>query len=349
MKKRILIAPLNWGLGHATRCIPIIKALSNTGFEPVIASDGAAFLLLQKEFPLLTFFKLPSYNISYPKNGKFFKTKMLYNTPKILKAIKDERKATKRIIITHNISGIISDNRLGVYHKQIPCAFITHQICILSGYTTWLSTKINQKYLQRFDECWVPDNKGDVNLSGKLGHADYLNLKIKYIGPLSRFKKVKTKKYIDVLILLSGPEPQRSILEKHLRDEINVFNGNVVIIRGVLEKLQKVDKQNNRTTYNFMTTTQLEHTINASKVVISRSGYTTIMDLAKLEKTACLIPTPGQTEQEYLAKRLTSQGFAFSCSQDKFRIEMLHTSIKNYKGLKALNTNVNFDDLFSLF
>ena len=83
--KRILVAPLNWGLGHATRCIPIIRALKAHNFEPVIASDGAALQLLKKEFPDLEHVELPSYNITYPKNGKRFKSKLISETPDDLK------------------------------------------------------------------------------------------------------------------------------------------------------------------------------------------------------------------------------------------------------------------------
>ena len=183
MKKSILIAPLNWGLGHATRCIPIINALIAQNFEPVIASDGAALELLQKEFPNLECIELPSYNIEYSKKRMFFRLKLLLDSPKMMKAIKAENEAIKSIIEAHNIVGIISDNRFGVYNESVPSVFITHQLQVLSGNTTWLSTKLHQKIIKRFDECWVPDNKNAPNLSGKLGHINGMPFTIKYIGP----------------------------------------------------------------------------------------------------------------------------------------------------------------------
>ena len=159
MKKRILVAPLNWGLGHATRCIPLINALLQHNFEPIIASDGVALALLKKEFPEITCLELPGYNIKYAKKGYLFKFKLLKDSPKVIKAIKAEKKAVENIIVTYKIDGVISDNRLGVYNKNLPCVFITHQLQVLSGNTTWLSTKLHKKIIQNFNECWGPDNR----------------------------------------------------------------------------------------------------------------------------------------------------------------------------------------------
>ena len=153
LKKNILVAPLNWGLGHATRCIPIINALLNHGFNPILASDGVALELLKKEFPDLTALELPSYQIEYPKNGVFFKLKIIANSPKMIDAILSEKKAVKNIILDYNIVGIISDNRLGVRSKKIPCVFITHQLNVLTGNTTWLSTKIHLYIIKKFAQC----------------------------------------------------------------------------------------------------------------------------------------------------------------------------------------------------
>ncbi|WP_242133738.1 glycosyltransferase [Aestuariivivens marinum] len=345
MSKNILVAPLNWGLGHATRCIPVIKALLNYGYQPIIASDGAALLLLQKEFPNVLSIELPSYNISYTKNGKFFKWKIIKSLPRLLKIIQAEKKATKYIIETHKISGIISDNRFGVYSKNIPSVFITHQLNVLSGTTTWMSTKTHQNIIKNFNECWIPDVDGPFNLSGKLGHPSALKIPTKYIGPLSRFTKHDDTFKNDLLVLLSGPEPQRTILEKKLLIELISYQGKVIFVKGIIEKEQTIQLMDNMTVYNFMTSPQLEKTINESARVLSRSGYTTIMDLAKLNKKAFFIPTPGQFEQEYLAKRLTEQYLVPSCKQNEFKLEMLK-KIDNFKGLHLEVPDVNFKTLF---
>ena len=348
MKKRILVAPLNWGLGHATRCIPIIKALVAHGFEPIIASDGVALALLRKELPGFTFVELPSYNVTYAKKGKHFKLKMVKDSPKLLKAIKAEKKAVKTIINTYDITGVISDNRLGVYNKALPCVFITHQLQVLSGSTTWLSTKLHEKFIKRFDQCWVPDTDAPINLSGKLGHNPGLSMNLKYLGPISRFTKLNIPLTIDLLVLLSGPEPQRTMLETRLLDEVKLFFGNVTFVRGVPEEHQNIRQEGNATIYNFMTTEKLEKTINQSRIVLCRSGYTTVMDLAALEKKAFFIPTPGQTEQEYLAKRLAELKLAPCCQQDDFKIALLD-QVSNYSGLSKFSTAIDYEALFSLF
>ncbi|MGB5417793.1 glycosyltransferase [Algibacter sp.] len=348
MKKRILVAPLNWGLGHAARCIPIINALIAEGFVPVIASDGVALALLRKEFPNLSSIELPSYDIKYAKNGKLFKLKLLKESPKLIKAIKAEKKAIKSILENSNIAGIISDNRLGVRSNKVPSVFITHQLNVLSGNTTWLSTKMHQNIIKKFDVCWVPDAEGEINLSGKLGHVKKFDKPIKYIGPLSRLTKIKTEIKNDLMVLLSGPEPQRTLLEEKLLSELRNFSGKVAFVKGVMEKEQTIQVKGDMTIYNFMTTGLLEKTINESALILSRSGYTTVMDLAKLNKKAFFIPTPGQFEQEYLAKRLTNMNLVPSCNQKDFTLNKLE-NIKAFEGLKSFDVEVNYKDLFSLF
>ena len=348
MKKRILVAPLNWGLGHATRCVPIIKALILHGFEPVLASDGVALTLLKKEFPDLISVELPSYNVTYAKNGKHFKLKLLKDSPKLLKAIKAEKKTTKLLVESMEISGIISDNRLGVRSKKVPSVFITHQLNVLSGSTTWLSTKMHQKIINKFNACWVPDTAGDINLSGKLGHVKHFEIPTTYIGPLSRFTKKDIPIKYDLMVLLSGPEPQRGMLEQKLLMDLKYYNGQVVFVKGVMEAEQTVVVYDHVTIYNFMTSALLEKTINESALIVSRSGYTTVMDLAKLNKKAFFIPTPGQFEQEYLAERLNAMRLVPTCSQDDFSLNKLE-NITGYAGLKAFDFEVNFKALFGLF
>lgn len=349
IKKRILVAPLNWGLGHATRCIPIINALITSGFQPIIASDGMALSLLQHEFPDLEHIELPGYNIEYAKNGRNFKLKMIGEIPKIKKAIHAEKRMTQSIVTEYEIDGIISDNRFGVQSSIVPSVFITHQLKVLSGNTTWLSSKIHNTIINQFDACWVPDFSGSLNLSGKLGHDVDLKIPVSYIGPLSRFEKKQTSKKYDILVLLSGPEPQRSMLENLMLNAIKPFNGTILFIRGIVETKQKIDNENNCHTYNFMTSHELEKAFNESDLIISRSGYTTIMDLAKLEKKAFFIPTPGQLEQQYLAEKLMAAQSAPYCQQDEFTLDKLK-QITKYSGLKGVDHSpLNYNQLFSFF
>ncbi len=344
-----MVAPLHWGLGHATRCIPIIRALSGYGYNVLLASDGPALILLRKEFPDLPFLELPSYNITYPKNGNYFRWKLLMNLPQIQKTIKAEKKVVKELVAKGEVDGIISDNRFGVRNKDVPSVFITHQLNVLTGGTSYFSSKIHQNIIRKFDQCWVPDVADIVmNLSGKLGHLDEELPNVKYIGILSRMVKKELPKKYDFLLLLSGPEPQRSLLEKKLLNEFKNSEKAILLVQGKVEEKQNLTKRNNIEIVNFLKSDGLEKAINECEVVISRSGYTTIMDLAALEKKAFFIPTPGQYEQEYLAKRLKELGRVPSCRQEKFRVKKLD-KVAVYKGLKNYSQTPNFKDLFSLF
>lgn len=348
MEKRILIAPLNWGLGHASRCIPIIRELKRKGFTPIIASDGEALQLLQYEFPELEKVTLPSYNITYPGENKNFKIKMLRNLPNIAKAVNTEEKETDRLIKQFSINGIISDNRFGVRSKKVPSVIITHQVTLLTGKTTWLSSKLNQRFLNKFDECWVPDAKYVPNLSGVMGHPKHTGLNLKYIGPLTAMTKQNLPVKYNIMVLLSGPEPQRTLLEKKLLLELKDLKTKVLMVCGKVEKTQQITRSGPIKIYNYMTTAQLETAINESNLIICRSGYSTIMDLQALEKKAFFIPTPGQYEQEYLAKQLKKQKQVPSCPQSKFSCTALQ-NISHYSGLKQLTEKNNFEELFGLF
>ncbi|MBC9797415.1 glycosyltransferase [Sinomicrobium weinanense] len=349
MNYRILVAPLNWGLGHATRCIPVIRALQENGFSPVIASDGIALELLKKEFPGVESIYLPSYQIEYAREGKYFKLKMIWDSPKMIKAIRREKRLIKKIVKERQIDGIISDNRLGVYHKKIPSVFITHQLNVLTGSTSWLSSKVHRKFIRKFDQCWIPDAEGKPNLSGKLGHLKKENIPVKYIGPLSRLQKKELEIVYDLAIILSGPEPQRTLLENKILKEIQNYHGTILFVRGEIENTQNIQKKGNTTIYNFMRSEELETALNQSALVLSRSGYTTIMDLVNLRKKAFFIPTPGQYEQEYLAKRLKKNGMLPYVPQKDFRIQML-SEVENYEGLPEIPVNrFNFEELFEVF
>lgn len=347
-KKNILVAPLNWGLGHATRCIPIIRELEKNGYTPILASDGVALHLLQKEFPHLKSLELPSYEIEYAKNGADFKWKLIKNSPKMIEAIFAEKKIVKKWIAEFDLQGIISDNRLGVYSKKIPSVFLTHQLNVLSGKTTWISSTLHQHFIKKFTECWIPDIQGNPNLSGKLGHLKNSTLNLKYLGPLSRLEKKDLPIKYDLMIMLSGPEPQRTFLEEKLTNEIQSFSGKVLFIKGIIEAQQKISENENVTSYNFMTSSEIETAFNESEMVLCRSGYTTVMDLAKLQKKAFFIPTPGQFEQEYLAKRGKAKGYIPYATQDDFIIENL-LEVKFYGSLPQLKKKIDWKQLLVLF
>jgi uncharacterized protein (TIGR00661 family) len=348
LNKRILVAPLNWGLGHATRCIPIIKALQEAGYEPIIATDGDALTLLKKEFPYLKAHVLPGYNIKYAEKGWFFKWKLLFQMPKMFRAIYLEHITVLDYAKEYQLKGIISDNRLGCYVKGIPSVFITHQLQVLSGASSKLTSMVHDWYIKKYNVCWVPDRAGKPNLSGKLGHPKKTPLPVNYLGVVSRFRPLNLPKIYDLLVVLSGPEPQRTLLEEKLIVELQNYKGKILFVKGKIANEQTVEINDHITYYNFMNANQLEKAFNQSDLILARSGYTTVLDLAKLEKKAFFIPTPGQYEQEYLAKKFKNEGIAPTCKQDNFKVELLE-KVDFYKGFVGYNQVEKLENLFEIF
>lgn len=344
MTKKIIIAPLNWGLGHAARCVPIITFLLENNFIPIIASDGKALEFLQKEFPDLEYLELPSYNISYAKN---LKVGLLFQLPKIIKVVQKEHKVIADFIeVNNDVLGIISDNRFGVRNAKIPSVYITHQVNVLSGFFTWFTSKTHQRIIKKFDECWIPDSKGNV-LSGKLSQTKNQKLNLKYIGALSRFKKEDLPIKNEVLIVLSGIESQRIKLEEKLLEVFKNSTKKVMLIQGKVEKNQQKKNIGNITVYNYLLSKELEREINQSELIICRSGYSSIMDLAVLKKKVFFIPTKNQSEQEYLANYLRVKKIAPFCEAKKFSLQSLN-EIENYSGLSYEKENLK-KELLRLF
>ena len=349
-KKHILVAPLNWGLGHATRCIPIIRTLLSQEYKVTIASDGQALKLLIKEFPDLATVTLPSYNIEYSEKGSHFKRKLIADLPSIRRTIKEEHRDLEELIYKLNIDGVISDNRLGLYTKKVPCVIISHQLQVLSGKTTWFSSAAHRMYLQRFNECWVPDVADDINLSGILGHPQKkLSIPTKYIGPLSRMQSRKEEIIYDYIAVLSGPEPQRSMLEDIIITLFKKSSSKLLIVQGKVSSEQEFKSIGHHIkVVNYLTSIALEKAINQSSYVIVRSGYTTIMDLAVMRKKVFFIPTPGQTEQEYLAEVLKTKKIAPYCTQDSFKSKEL-PRLKVYPGFEQGLPAYDLTQFFGLF
>ncbi len=345
-KKRILVAPLDWGIGHATRCIPLINALLEN-FEVVIAADNRPLHLLKLEFPKLEFIRFPDYNIKYHKYLPMGIT-ILLQAGKILFGIQKEQKIIDEIIESYNIDGIISDNRFGLSTKKIPCVFMTHQLEIQSPFFMNIIQKLNYSYINKYNACWVVDSN-EKNLAGRLSKPKKLPKNTIYINTLSRFKKKKVKKKYDFLAIISGPEPQRTIFENGLTKALLKRNENAMIVLGKPEK-KTHKKINNLTIISHLKSEELNLAILESELVICRSGYSTIMDLEKLEKKAFLIPTPGQTEQEYLANQLHKKKICYSQKQTDFNFEKGINESKKYKGFKnTFNEKTKWEDLFSLF
>ena len=346
-KKRILVAPLNWGIGHATRCIPIINALIDNNYEVILATDGRPLHLLSTEFPQLEIIRFPDYDIKYPKYFPM-SISMLLQTPKLLWNIKKEQLSLQSIIKDYNIDGVISDNRFGLYSETIPCAFITHQLQIQTPYFTDSIRNFNYKYINKFDACWVMDDEKN-NLAGSLSKPNTLPNNTIYIGTQSRFEYQDTKKIYDFLAIVSGPEPQRTILEKGLIKTLKTRKEKSLIVLGKPE-LENEEQIGNLTIKSHLKASELNTAILQSHLVICRPGYSTIMDLEKLGKKAILIPTPGQTEQEYLADYCMKKNICFSQNQSEFNFSLAINKNKTFTGFKKSSEHsTDWDLLFSLF
>jgi len=345
-KKKILVAPLNWGIGHATRCIPIINILKEQGFTTIIMASGRSLELLSKEFPNDKIIKLTDYNISY-STFLPMSLNILLQIPKILYRIYLENRQLDSIINDFKIDGIISDNRYGLYSKKIPSVFITHQLEIQSKYLKKLIQKINYYFINKFTKCWIPDYPKD-GLAGDLSHPKKNQLDHEYIGPLSRFVIKPSNLKYDIIALVSGPEPQRSIFENLLIKALKDKTLKSLLLQGKPGK--KFSKKiNNLTIMSHLKGTELNQAILDSNIIICRSGYSTIMDLITLEKNATLIPTPGQTEQEYLARFLADTKLFNYQEQSNFNLNQILKSKKSLKKISAKTSKVEWEELLKVF
>lgn len=317
----MLVAPLDWGLGHATRCIPIIRALVTSGFNVLIAANDAQAYLLSQEFPMLTILPIPGYRVRYAGTRMGLALALVKQLPRLQKLIGEEHRWLQQAIDQHQIDLVISDNRYGLYAQKVSCIFMTHQLTIKApfGWLQKILQRINYHYINRFTACWVPDTEGEPNLAGILSHPKTLPaIPVRYLGILSRFREKNLEKKYDYCILLSGPEPQRSLLEEKFIQGLPKVNGNCLLVRGKPGVEETFFMGEHVTVKNHLRGTELEEAINQSSYIVCRSGYTSIMEILSLRKKAILIPTPGQTEQEYLARHLQERGYCLSFSQDRF-------------------------------
>ena len=332
----ILVAPLDWGLGHATRSIPIIRACLDRGHRVIIASSGRALALLQKEFPQVTCIEVPAYDIQYQEKGSFV-FKIIGQLGKIFSGIRREYRTTQKIVREHNIQLIISDNRYGFYHKHVHSVIITHQMMVkLPQFKLgepfiylWL-----QRQHLRFDTVWIPDVQGEPNISGDLSHAYPILKRAQYIGILTRFmaQPENTPVQDQVLAIISGPEPQRTLFEGAIIEQAKHINRSFIIVRGLSEQNEDRMLTPNIRLISHMPGDALFTLIQQSSIIISRGGYSTLMDLAVLHKKCIFVPTPGQTEQEYLVRALAAKKLVVGCAQPSFELSRALADVADTQG-----------------
>ncbi|MFN7793584.1 MAG: glycosyltransferase [Cyclobacteriaceae bacterium] len=334
----VLVTPLDWGLGHATRCIPIIRAFRQRDCNVLIATSGDALLLLKLEFPEVPFFEIVSYKAVYAKDGRLL-PKLFLQSIKFVSAIRKEHRQLRQILREHPVDLIISDNRFGCYSKNVRSIFVTHQInFVFRPPFKWASRLFsfwNQRKIKRFNECWVPDFP-DRPFSGDLSATN--DLPVVFVGPLSRFHKPTQpiEFTYDLLVLLSGPEPQRTILEVLITQQLTKLDLKVMFVLGNPHAGDSVVSKGQVSRVGHLKEAELKCIIEESRFVVCRSGYSSILDLAALQKrNLIMIPTPGQPEQEYLAEFLLHKNWVYTVSQKDFDLAMAIDQSVGFLGLNC--------------
>jgi uncharacterized protein (TIGR00661 family) len=338
---KTLICPLDWGLGHAARDVAIIRRMVDLGHEVIIAGNGRALDLLVTEFPELE--KLHFRSLVRIRYSRYIPAwlKITLLSPLLLYEVFAEHFRLRPIIRRLRPDVIISDNRYGLWNRKVSSILVTHQLSIrLPGFARFLEYPaylVIRLLIGKFDQCWIPDFPGEKNLSGNLSHRYALPANASFIGAISRFVepdiaiRVQAVKPVELLILLSGPEPQRSRLQKIVLKQALPLKLRCVILQGLPGKSRRTDLTPTVTMYNHLSSGELKQLLHAADHVICRSGYTGIMDLSLLKKRALIIPTPGQTEQEYLAEYLAGRGLFRTCGQDELDIESALEDMDEFK------------------
>lgn len=331
-KKHILYAVLNWGLGHASRSVPVIEYYLKQGHSVTLASDGRALAFLKLAFPKLAYVELPAYNIQYPHANILLN--IVRYSGSILYGIAAENRLIRKIVHENNIQAIISDNRYGAYTPQTSNYFLTHMLHpVPKGLMKPVASTMIRQFVRPFDEIWIPDSS-DLQLAGPFV-TGFSGTKMRFIGSLSRFDKLDIPMENYIAVMLSGPEPQRTVLEKQLLLQAKAMpNQSFVFILGKSESTA-VREETNCKIYHFLDGEALNAVLTGAKLIVCRSGYSTIMDLKAIGKKAWLIPTPGQYEQEYLAQHLHTSGIFFTSSQADINIARDLAKALNYSGFQS--------------
>jgi predicted glycosyltransferase len=344
-KMKVLYSPLEWGMGHASRSIWYIHRLVAEGHEVVLAADGGVRVLLRTVFPSLAMVRLPFCRIRYsryvPAGWKIF-----ISLPCLWRAVRREHRQVRKIVEGQGYDLIISDHRYGVWHPQIPSELVIHQLWFrLPRRLRFLETylfRLHLRHLRHFDRIVVPDERTAPGYAGLLSHPpvmpEELRKRVEYRGIFSRFlipayrREVRVNRIYDVVVVLSGPEPQRSVLEQLLIRRLRKSDWQVLIVRGLPWKRQGATIGSNLRLVSHLPPDRFYTYLKKARYIITRAGYSSVMDLLALGRSALLIPTPGQTEQEYLAEHLSRRGMFVMIRQEEARSAMLEARMEEIKG-----------------
>jgi UDP:flavonoid glycosyltransferase YjiC (YdhE family) len=320
----ILICPLEWGLGHAARMIPLARKLLEMNHKVIIGSGEEHLSLFRKELPGLLLINFPGFK---PRYSRFFPQylSLLFKTPLLLYHIVAEHHKLKKILNENAVDIIISDNRFGLWNRRVTCVYITHMLLIPFPrpfeFLESIGVAFHQKIIKKYSYCFIPDLPGDLSLTGRLSHSLKLPDNVRFIGILSRFintPQIATFRKSDhTTVILSGPQPQREMLREKLIALLKNKETKTIMFEGNPDRSGNNDMIGNIFFYSHLPGPRMREIIESSRNIIARSGYTSIMELVSLNCTALIIPTPGQTEQEYLAKYLSEKGWFNTVGQDE--------------------------------
>jgi len=335
---KVFYAVLDMGLGHATRSLPIIREFVNRKWEIWIGSTGRSLAFLKKELPGVTFVETPGYGISY-SHGKFLLPKLISQIPKLFYRIRKERRICNKTVEKFSPDLIISDHCYGMYHPQVPSYFLSHQIYFALQRNlqmfSHLVSRFNFAYHRHYRQILIPDvpKDGGGLLSGELSRLPDSNPKYKLIGILSSMKRQGVSQEFDLLVSISGPEPQRSIFEKIVMEQVHKLPGKKIVVLGKSEENKVLVDQKDLKVYTHLPRGEMETYFNGAALIITRPGYSTLMELVELGKKALLVPTPGQTEQQYLASLMLGKKWFYSIDQNRINLSKDIEIAKTFSGL----------------
>lgn len=311
---RILIAPLNWGLGHASRCVPLIVRMLEQGHEVVLGGDGESLTLLRKHFPNLSVLPLAPLDLRYSSGSRQVGA-MLRALPRIIRSAWLDHRMLADYLRYEQIDQVISDNRFGLWSSRAQSVYLTHQLTIaLPRPWRWLeplAERCHRHIISRYDECWIPDLPDGKGLAGRLSHPRRLPANARYIGVLSRFagRTFTPDTTYDVVAVLSGLEPQRTLFEQDICRRYERSGSTLLVVRGKMQRPPTVLRHATLTITPWLDDVHLASYLLGAKRIVCRSGYSSVMDmyaLGVLHKVE-FHPTPGQPEQMYLANHLKNE------------------------------------------
>lgn len=357
---RIFYKVLSWGIGHATRSLPIIRRLVGLRHDVIVSSSGRALQLLKLELGnSCSFLEIPDINSSFLRDYHYvlLLPKAMTEIPKFFRSIRWEHEIAEKVVHEFRVDLVLTDNCYGAYSDKIPCYFLAHHLKPFWFWKSQFFQQTNEKmisvFLNRFDKILVPDYPGSP-LSGLLSrNFKYIDeRKVRYVGILSDYQRRHLQKDIDYLILISGHEPQRTSFQNILMKQLKDLSGKVVVCLGTPDKLGKYYSEGGLEVYGFLAKRERDNLMNRARFIISRPGYSTLMDIFETGlRSGLFIPTPNHTEQEYLAEIHQRSGNLWAVKQKRINLKdnvEKARELSFFKGFQPPRTQHTVDNILKI-